>query len=382
MIAAPGGQERLTLRRARPTVGLLLAFALAAGAALAPAAAQGAKRGPPPVDFLGVSSEDAFAGADAHRDKAFADQAAAGVRLVRQPFSWSDIETAHGTYELGPYDRFVAGAARQGIRVMPILFDAPLFRERAAASGSDPPRSFRDMAAFAQVLWWRYGPRGTLWSQHPQLPRVPVRSWQVWNEPSLAKYWPPKPDAADYGRMLRQVGSILSAVDPSAEIVTAGLPASRLRRSVPLLKYLRRLDRTAVPFDTLAFNAYARGVPELMRNLRAVRRLLDRSGRRRTRIWITELGWADDGPRSRFRAGRRGQARLIQRAFRALERERRRLRLRGVVYHSWMDGTPYAPLFRDFWGLHTGLVGLDGRPKPAFWVFSRTAKRLGWAKRR
>ena len=383
MIAAAVGQERLTLRCARPTVGLLLALVLAASAALAPAAAQGAaKRPAPPVDFLGVSSEDAFAGTDAHREKAFADQAAAGVRLVRQPFSWSDIETADGTYELGPYDRFVAAAARHRIRVMPILFDAPLFRERAAASGRHPPRSFRDMVAFAQVLWWRYGPRGTLWSQYPELPRMPVRSWQVWNEPSLIQYWPPKPNAREYGRMLRQVGGILSAVDPRAEIVTAGLPASRLRRSVPLNRYLRGLDRTNVPFDTLAINAYARSVPHLMRNLRGVRRLLNRSGRRRTRIWITELGWSDIGPRSRFRAGRRGQARLIQRAFRALERNRRPLRLRGVVYHSWMDGRPYAPNFKDFWGLHTGLVRLDGRPKPAFWVFKRTAKRLGWAKRR
>jgi hypothetical protein len=334
----------------------------------------------PPSDFLGISSEDAFAGSDAYREKAFADQAAAGVRLVRQPFNWSAIEPVSGRYELGPYDRFVLAAARHGIRVMPILFDAPGFRERSAASGNPPPRSFRDMVSFAQVLWWRYGPRGTLWRQHPGVPMLAVRSWQVWNEPSLRKYWPPRPSASQYGRMLRQVGSILSAVDPSAEVVTAGIPASRLSGAVPFERYLRGLGRTETPFDTLAVNAYARSPRELIRNLRAARRMLDRNGRRRAKIWVTELGWADRGPRSRFRAGRRGQARLIESAFRALERNRKRLRLRGVVYHSWMDGEPYAPHFRDWWGIHTGLLRLDGSPKPAFWVFQRTAKRLRWAR--
>jgi polysaccharide biosynthesis protein PslG len=357
------------LRAVRPVLAVLLLTAFAAPAAAAR-----------PDDFLGMSSEDAFAGSDAHRDKSFRDQAAAGVRLVRQPFHWSGIETASGAYDLGAYDRFVSAAARHGIRVMPILYDAPHFHEREASGGSPPPQSFRDMVTFAQVLWWRYGPRGTLWDQHPGLRKLPIRSWQVWNEPSLTKYWPPRPNAAQYGRMLRQVGSILSAVDPKAEIVTAGIPASRLPGAVPLTRYVRRLDRTTVPFDTLAVNAYARSVPELLRNLRAARRLLDRSGRRRTRIWITELGWSDVGPRSRFRAGRRGQARLIERAFTAIERERKRLRLRGVVYHSWMDGRPYAPRFQDFWGLHTGLIRLDGRPKPALWVFRRTAQRLGWAR--
>jgi hypothetical protein len=377
MNRCPAGQESSTLRAVRPTVRPLLIAPLVLLALAFPAPASAAR---PPSDFLGISSEDAFAGSDAYREKTFADQAAAGVRLVRQPFNWSAIEQVSGRYELGPYDRFVLAAARHGIRVMPILFDAPGFRERSAASGNPPPRSFRDMVSFAQVLWWRYGPRGSLWRQYPGVPMLPVRSWQVWNEPSLTKYWPPRPSASQYGRMLRQVGSILSAVDPSAEVVTAGIPASRLNGAVPFERYLRGLGRTETPFDTLAVNAYARSARDLIRNLRAARRMLDRNGRRRTKIWVTELGWADRGPRSRFRAGRKGQARLIESAFRALERNRKSLKLRGVVYHSWMDGEPYAPHFRDWWGIHTGLLRLDGSPKPAFWVFQRTAKRLRWAR--
>jgi hypothetical protein len=357
---------------------LLTPMVLAALAAFAPAASA---QNSPPADFLGVVSEDAFAGSDAERDAAFRAQARAGVRLVRQPFHWSGIELSPGRFALQPYDRFVTAAARHGIRVMPILFDAPQFRERAPATGRYPPASFRDMVTFTQVLWLRYGPDGSLWRQFPDLPKLPVRAWQIWNEPNLRSYWPRKPNAADYGRMLKQVAGILSAIDPSAEVVTGGLPASRLRGSVPVAKYVRELDRRRAPFDTLGVHAYARDERELIRNLRKLRRVLDRSGRRGTRIWITELGWSDRGPRSRFRLGRRGQARMIAETFRALERERRRLRLRGVVYQSWKDGRPYAPRFNDFWGLHTGLLRLNGTPKPAFRSFRRTARQLGWAGR-
>jgi hypothetical protein len=365
------------LRRVRFSVRPLVLALLLVGIA-APAAATAARPAP---DFLAVSAEDAFAGSEAHRQKTFSDLAAAGMRMVRQPFNWAQIERTPGMYDLVPYDRFVLAAARNGIEVLPILFDAPTYRERSPARGNSPPRSVRNMVSFAQVLWWRYGPDGTLWRQHPTVTKMPVRSWQIWNEPSLTKYWPPKPSARQYGRMLRQVGGILNGVDPGAEIVTAGIPASRRPGATPLLTYLRGLHRSGAPFDTLAFNAYARDVPELMRNLRATRRALDRSGRRRTKIWITELGWSDVGPKSRFRAGRRGPARLIQKAFRALDRERERLRLRGVVYHSWRDGRPYAPAFKDFWGLHTGLLRVNGRPKPAFWAFQRTARQLRWTRR-
>jgi hypothetical protein len=371
------GPELATFRSVRFSVRPLLLALLLTGLAV-PAAATAARPAP---DFLAVTAEDAFAGSEAHRQKTFAELAQAGVRLVRHPFNWAQIERSPGTYELAQYDRFVLAAARNGIEVMPILFDAPTHRERAPARGNSPPRSYRNMVSFAQVLWWRYGPDGSLWRQHPTVTAAPVRAWQIWNEPSLTKYWPPKPSPRQYGKMLRQVGGILNGVDPGAEIVTAGIPASRQRGAVPLTRYLRGLHRSGAPFDTLAFNAYARDVPELMRNLRATRRALDRSGRRRTKIWITELGWSDVGPKSRFRAGRKGQAKLIRQAFRALERERERLRLRGVVYQSWMDGRPYAPNFRDFWGLHTGLLRLNGKPKPAFWAFQRTARQLRWTRR-
>jgi hypothetical protein len=129
-------------------------------------------------------------------------------------------------------------------------------------------------------------------------------------------------------------------------------------------------------FDTLAIHAYsasATGVPALTRR---ARRLMDRHRDRRAGLRVSEFGWASSGPRSRFRVTPDQQARRLSWTLRALYGARHRLRLRGVVYYSWRDGEPYPPHFRDFSGLHTGLLDASRRPKPAYHAFRTTAPRL------
>ena len=74
----------------------------------------------------------------------------------------------------------------------------------------------------------RYGPNGTLWAERPEVPRLPIRSWQIWNEPNLGPYWCGKANAKQYVAMLRAVGTAIKQVDRGAQIVTAGLPDSKL----------------------------------------------------------------------------------------------------------------------------------------------------------
>ena len=60
------------------------------------------------------------------------------------------------------------------------------------------------------------------------MPRLPIRSWQIWNEPNLGPYWCGKANAKQYVAMLRAVGTAIKQVDRGAHIVTAGLPDSKL----------------------------------------------------------------------------------------------------------------------------------------------------------
>jgi hypothetical protein len=349
-----------------------LALALLLAAALAPAALARAPR-----DFVGITSEDAFAGSRAYQSATLAGQHAAGIGLIRQTFNWSWIEYQPGRYDFSTYDRFVASAAAHRIRVLPVLFSPPTWRRRVNGRSACPPRRYRSMARFARRLVRRYGPHGSLW-RRTGVRKLPIRSWQIWNEPNLALYWCFRHDVRAYVKLLRVVGRGIKRADRHAEIVTAGLPNSKLRSAMPLGRFLGRLYSAGGRrwFNTLAINSYAVDRRELRGLLRSVRRLMNRHHDRRARIWVTELGWGDQGPRHRFIVGARGQAARIRSSFRYIRRARRHLGLRGVVYYSWRDLAPYPPLYRDQWGLHTGLLRRDGSPKPAYRVFVRAARRV------
>ena len=236
-----------------------------------------------------------------------------------------------------------------------------------------PPRDLSAMAAYARAVVRRYGPGGSLWRENPGAPSLPIRSWQIWNEPNLAIYWCNRPNARQYATMLRVVGGAIKSEDPGAEIVTAGLPDTKLKTAMPLDRFLSRLYRAKGKryFDTLAINGYATSNAELSKRLHRVRRKMNRHRDRGARLWITEIGWGDAGPPHRYNVGPVGQATHIQRSYRLLAKLTPKLRLRGVVYYSWRDSRPYPPKYNDMWGLHTGLLDVNGNPKPAYYSFGQ-----------
>jgi hypothetical protein len=312
------------------------------------------------------------------------EMTALNVGVVRQVFDWAGIETSPGSYQLSYYDDYVGTMARQGIGVLPVLFSTPSFRSqrpsRGAKRGFYAPRRARDMGVFATVLVRRYGPGGSFWRENPDIPAVPIRAWQVWNEPNLPGYWPTGPSARSYVHMLRVVGRAIKRADRGAEDVSAGLPQSRL--GIGLLTYIRGMYRAGArgAFDQLAISAYGRTAGSVFRGVQRVRRTMNREGDRRTGIWITEVGWATAGPRTGFTTTPLRQARLIGNLLNGLVARRTALKLRGVVYYTWRDQDP-ATAMRDYWGLHTGLLDAGGSPKPGYFAFRDTAQRIAAARR-
>jgi hypothetical protein len=327
--------------------------------------------------FLGLVAEDAFGKPGAYRRENLERLRSAGAGLIRQTFDWTRIEPAPGRYDLSFYDSYVAALAKRRLRLLPILFNPPPFRSSAPANprrGTYPPRRPADMGEFAAVLARRYGPGGSFWDEHRRLPRLPVRSWQVWNEPNLPVYWPNGPDAREYVALLRATSRAIRRVDPGAEIVTAGLPDSRL--GVPLRDYVAAMYAAgaADSFDVLALNLFGRDARGLIEGIETVREVAATNGDDPA-VWVTELGWATGGPPSDFLVSEARQAELLEETLLAVARRRDELRIRGVVYFNWRDSTPYAG-GRDFFGLHTGLLRLHGAAKPALSSYKKVAKRL------
>jgi hypothetical protein len=375
------------LRRAIALAAASLALAASVVVATVPAAHAAKKAIVPvtPSSFVGVVSDETFEALGSGGSSYLGSIRSAGVGVLRQKFDWDFLTRGYGPAQINwtYLDRVVTATAQQGITLMPVLINPPPSITTAPAQGAlrgnYPPRDPGAIGDFGAMLAAHYGTNGSFWAENPQLPRLPITTWQIWNEPNLPVYWQPRPNAAAYVQMLRLATQKIKAADPNAEVVSAGLPDSRIKGSVPLLKYIKQMYRAgaAGAFDTLAVNGYAptgKGVPKLIAH---IRRLVNGYGGKNTALRVTEFGWADYGPehpRGRFTAGR-NQGRYIYQAIRGLWSERKRLKLRGIVYYDWRDQPVYAG-GKNFWGLHTGLLTINGNPKPALPWFQRAVASL------
>jgi hypothetical protein len=291
------------------------------------------------------------------------------VDVFRFNLEWSSVEPFPGRRAWGRYDEVVAGAARNAIRLLPVLYGSPPF---AAVRSTDPPMTPSARTAFSRFVAdavRRYGPGGAFWREHPELPYFPVATWQVWNEPNFGAYWFGRPNPRQYLTLVRLTRTAVRGVDPRARIALAGLPESR--GGMPIARYLTGLYAVRGAsrlFDVVAVNPYALDQRGVVGAVKRVRTIMDRHRDRRTPIWVTEIGWATGGPRSPFRTSTQGQAALLARSYRAGLRLHSRYRLEMMVWFSWRDRSLYAGE-GDWWAPHTGLFSLSGAAKPAWRAF-------------
>ena len=388
----PGYPRRVPPRR-RVVSALAWGLAIAALVAPAGASAHAGLTGPandvtpasascppktgPVTTFVGVNVSDSAIANGRFRACALNALVKAHVGVIRDPFYWAGIEIAPGMYNFAQTDAYVADAARHGLQVLPVLLWAPSFRSTAPANpkhGFYPPKNPADMGAFAAVLAKRYGPNGDFWAQHPSLPNVPIRDWQVWNEPNLPVYWVTGPSPSEYTALLKATADGLRSVDPGADVVTAGLPYSKLRGTLSPERFLSGMYAAGAKgsFNTLAVHPYSDTVSRMVVALKRMRRVLTRGGDSGVPIWVTEVGWASSGPKSVFTVTAAKQASLIASMVRTLARDRQSIGMKGVVIHNLRDQRP-GPGDHDYWGFHAGLFDLKGKPKPALAALRRAA---------
>lgn len=300
--------------------------------------------------------------------------AAHHVGLLRADLVWAAVEPVPGRYDFGAYDELVTKLAERHMRWLPLLLTAPSWASSAPASGARrgiyPPARTSVFAAFASVCVRRYGPGGAFWRAHPRLPYYPVRAWQVWNEPDLVQTWEPRPDPAAYVRLLRAADRAIEAADPSATVVTAGMPFFTLAMERSFLTGLFRAGM-AGSFGALSIHSYSpTQAPE---RLELARALMNHFGAARAQLWSTELAWAS-GPPDPWVSDPRSQASSIESFGAWVARNRHRLDLRQIFWYSLQDRVP-GPDPR-WWGYHLGLVSADGQAKPALAALSAAAARL------
>ena len=269
-------------RSAAVAATLLIALLASAG----PAAAQRDV----PQNFFGVNfdADIALHAPRSTQDSEFDLQARSGVETARVVVSWKKLQSRRGaTAKWSVTDPVVTRATEHGIDLLPVVIEAPRWARENQRSYHSPPKDPDDLAAFMVQLIERYGENGSFCAEHPELTKLPLRTWQIWNEPHLRFQWDStKPWQRYYGRQLRVVYKAIKRADPGATVVLAGMS----NQSWEFLDELYKRGRVRGYFDVAALHPYtsrARGVITLARRFRTVMR---RNGDGKKPLWLTELG--------------------------------------------------------------------------------------------
>jgi hypothetical protein len=316
---------------------------------------------------------------------------ATGVESVRIVVYWADLQPREpgspvpGGWRAGrndvptdfaTTDRLFAQAARHQMGVLPVVLRSPPWAAENPGLYTSPPKEDKPYTDFLGTLIDRYGPRGTFWDEHPDVPKRPQRDWQIWNEPNINRYWDsPRPFQQRYARLLRASHKAIKADDPGARVVLSGFANFSWRA-------LAAAYRAGIrgQFDLAAVHPFTARPRFMLKIVRLNRDVMARYGDARRRIAISELTWPSAKGKTKNTVGwettEGGQAARLRYAFRALLARRRAWRIERITWSTWL--TPDADSDNSFdW---SGLRKLDpgdpaGEPvdKPALAAYRQIA---------
>lgn len=338
----------------------ILVFALAA---ISPAGASAYL----PPGFIGMSPQSAASARD------FELMREAGVGNVRLPLNWSVVQERAPSLAEADWDGFdheVKVAAEAGIRVMPFVWGTP---EWAAPQVVDlPVRSAWQRWGWSKLLREavrRYGPDGYFWEENPELPFLPIRRWEIWNEQNIVTFADPV-DPVVFARLIRISGRVLHRADPGAQVIVGGFFGRPLQippnvASGDFLSRLYRARDVKRHFDGIALHPYVARARAMGAQIENLRRIMRNHGDASTPIYVTELGWGSRSGPTRWERGLYGQARQLSQAFALLSANRVRWNVGGAWWFTWTDEGGSCGFCRS-----AGLLTEKRLAKPAWYRFN------------
>lgn len=319
--------------------------------------------------------------------------AAAGTTVIRATVNWHQAAATRPgrtddpfdpAYRLEDIDELARNAQRRGIELLLTIWGTPSWAN-GGESPNHPPLDPDDLRSFAHALADRYSGR------HAGYPFV--RLYSIWNEPNLEQFLAPQFDARgrsvspwSYARMARAAYAGIKAGNPEALVALGETSARGRDRPSPNAvqdshspaRFARLVAelRPPVQLDAWAHHPYPTSPDQKpdqrvrwpnvnLTRLQQFGTWLDRNfGRTDLPLWLTEYGH-ETLPEERL-----GVTRATQAAYtvQALELARAVPRVKMFVWFVFRDDPGGA------W--ESGLLGSDGRAKPALEPFTAAARPL------
>jgi hypothetical protein len=324
--------------------------------------------------FFGVNPGDLFKLPQPQWDRHLSAIAANGVQVVRVGAWWSDLEPAapaggQHRYAWGDLDQQVAALARHGLQSEPLLsFSAP-WGSRVRGDYTAAPDGAGNFASFAAALAQRYGGGGSFWREHPELPSLPVRAYEIWNEENASAYWHPAQSAPEeYADLYAAARTAIHDADAAARVVVGGLAAAGNDSVLAPKDFLRRMYahrpdlRGAV--DAVGFHPYARDPKAVYKLIAGFRRSLDAVAGPGVPVELTEIGWTTaDTMEQRRAAYLRELASTLPRSDCGIQR---------LEAYAWV-GPEQATGDREQW---FGIANRDGSNKPSATAYAAAVHQM------
>ncbi len=264
-----------------------------------------------PSRFFGVMPQGPLEAAD------YQKMGEANVGVLRFEMSWPAIDPSSDPtdFDWSSADAVVGSAAMNGVTTLPFVTSAPSWVLELDGHDCDPgtcppygPRGDAALAAFrafVSAAAERYGPDGQFWAENPEIPELPIRAWQIWNEQNSPSFWKPKPNVKAYAKLLDSAHRAISRVDPGAKVILGGMFGTPLGGRKPaisawdFLGKLYRLKGARRDFDGVAPHPYASKLAKVQDQVDLLRDAMVAAHDRDAELWITEIGWASGGRRTR-----------------------------------------------------------------------------------
>jgi hypothetical protein len=354
-----------------------------------------------PGGLVGVMFDGPVFASGVNLDQQLDSAVASGVESLRVPIDWSQMQPVRTYAQLptavrkpftnvggvptlfGQLDRIISAGAARGLTVLPVVERTPSWDAILPHNRSSAPSSPAPYAAFLTALVKRYGPHGSFWTANPSIPAMPVRMWQIWNEPHFTSYWSEQPFAPSYVRLLRAAHAAIKAADPGAEVVLGGLADF----SWQYLAQIYKISGARDLFDVVAIHPYTAEPTGVITILKKVRTVMDQHGDSQKAILATEITWPSSEGKAppQFGVGvtEAQQAQRLNQVMPMLASDRSQLGLIGFYWYTWMgnenpSSSPYAFNYAGLLKYEHGTVS----PKPALAVFKRWALQIEHCRRK